>query len=135
MNPSGSDSPENHCGAGRRGEDLALAHLLGKGYRLVRRNFRFQRGEIDLIMDSPGGILVFVEVKANRGSVSGRPLERVDGRKILRLQRLAQRYAWQAGQESRDMRFDVVGVDLLEDGTADIEHIETAFIPDGTGYR
>lgn len=127
--------PENHCAAGRRGEDDALAYLLAKGYRMVARNFRRGRGEIDLILDAPDGTLVFVEVKSNRGQSSGRPLERVDGRKIRRLQRLAQRYCALERQEHRDMRFDVVGIDLKEDGAAPaIEHIEAAFLPDGAGY-
>ena len=126
---------ENHCAAGRRGEDHALAYLEAKGYRVVARNFRHRRGELDLIVDAPDGTLVFVEVKSNRGLSSGRPLERVDGRKIRRLQRLAQRYCALRNQEHRDMRFDVVGVDLREDGEApSIEHLEAAFLPDGAGY-
>ena len=133
--PGASDSlPENHCAAGRRGEDHALAFLESKGYRLVARNFRYRRGELDLIVDAPDGTLVFVEVKSNRGASAGRPMERVDGRKIRRLQRLAQRYCALAAQEHRDMRFDVVGVDLLPAGEPGIEHIEAAFLPDGAGY-
>ena len=134
--PAGPDPiPENHWAAGRRGEEEALAFLEGKGYRLVARNFRHRKGELDLIVDAPDGTLVFVEVKANRTSLSGRPLERVDGRKVRRLQRLAQRYCALRGQEHRDMRFDVVGVDLAEAGGASrIEHIEAAFLPDGSGY-
>lgn len=137
-NPAAGPAPdgaETHCGAGRRGEDRALDHLLGKGYRLLCRNFRHGRGEIDLIMEDPAGILVFVEVKANRAQTSGRPLERIDGRKIRRLQRLAQRYCWQSGGSDRDMRFDAVGVDLVSGGSVEaIEHIENAFLPDGAGY-
>jgi putative endonuclease len=127
--------PENHWAAGRRGEDHALAYLLAKGYRLVARNFRHRRGELDLIVDAPDGTLVFVEVKSNRALTAGRPLERVDGRKVRRLQRLAQRYCALHGQEQRGMRFDVVGVDLETDGRAPrIEHLEAAFLPDGAGY-
>lgn len=129
---------ENHCEAGRRGEDAALHYLQAKGYRLVLRNYRFGRGEIDLVMDDPKGALVFVEVKSNRTLSAGHPLERVDGRKIRRLQRLAQRYVHQHRQEDRDIRFDVVGVDLTAPraaaGSEPIEHIENAFLPDGAGY-
>ena len=133
--PAGPDpSPENHCAAGRRGEGHALAYLESKGYRLVARNFRDHRGELDLIVDAPDGTLVFVEVKSNRVDSAGRPLERVDGRKVRRLQRLAQRYCALRGQEHRDMRFDVVGVELPAEGAARIEHIEAAFLPDGAGY-
>ena len=125
---------EHHVDAGKRGEDQALLHLEAKGYRLVARNFRILRGEIDLILDAPDGALVFVEVKSNRGSLSGRPLERIDGRKIVQLQRLAQRYCALKDQGHRDIRFDVVGVDLDQAGPARIEHIEAAFLPDGARY-
>lgn len=131
---------ENHIQAGRRGEDQALLHLEAKGYRLRFRNFRAGRGEIDLIMDDPKGCLVFVEVKANRSLTSGHPLERVDGRKIRRLQRLAQRYCLQHRLEDRDMRFDVVGVDLaplpgpVPGSAGAVLHIENAFLPEGSGY-
>lgn len=131
---SGKD-PENHCEAGRRGEDLALEHLQAKNYRLLRRNYRHGRGEIDLIMQDPEGTLVFVEVKSARTRDSGGPLGRIDGRKILRLQRLAQRFCLQMDWTDRDMRFDAVGVDLPGDGgEAGIEHIEHAFLPEGSGY-
>jgi putative endonuclease len=127
--------PENHCAAGRRGEDHAWAFLAAKGYRLVARNFRYRRGELDLIVDAPDGTLVFVEVKSNRALGAGRPLERVDGRKVRQLQRLAHRYCAARGQEHRDMRFDLVGIDLPADGAPPrIEHIEAAFLPDGAAY-
>ena len=131
-----NESAENHCGAGRRGEDHALTLLASKGFRLLHRNYRHGRGEIDLIMEDPLSVLVFVEVKANRTWSKGRPLERIDGRKILKLQRLAQRYCWQHGQEDRDMRFDVVGVEMPGDGSAPVvEHIPNAFLPSGSGYH
>lgn len=138
---------ENHVEAGRRGEDEALRHLESKGYRLRLRNYRIGRGEIDLVMDDPKGCLVFVEVKSNRSKASGHPLERVDGRKIRRLQRLAQRFCLEHRMLDRDMRFDVVGVDLSGSrqipgqvpaggipGPVPILHIENAFLPDGGGY-
>ncbi|MDQ3001581.1 MAG: YraN family protein [Fibrobacterota bacterium] len=126
---------ENHWDAGRRGEDLALAYLTAKGFRLLHRNYRHGKGEIDLILEDPDHILVFVEVKANRTRNSGRPLERIDGRKISRLQRLAMRYCWQHGQENREMRFDVVGVELSGTGApSEVDHIPNAFLPDGANY-
>lgn len=136
---------EHHVAAGRRGEEEALRHLLAKGYRLRMRNYRSGRGEIDLVMEAPGGWLVFVEVKANRSSASGHPLERVDGRKIRRLQRLAQRYCLEHRLEDRDIRFDVVGIDLGDSAPgkppeADggpvpaVQHIENAFLPDAGAY-
>jgi putative endonuclease len=133
--PAEHQPPEHHWDAGRRGEDRALAHLQGKGYTLCERNYRHGRGEIDLIMEDPARVLVFIEVKSNRTDSAGRPLERIDARKIRRLQRLAQRFCQQRGQSERDMRFDVVGVDLDGAGMLGaIEHIENAFLPDGAAY-
>jgi putative endonuclease len=40
----------------------ALLFLTIKGYRLLARNFRSRRGEIDLIM-MRGSVLIFIEVK------------------------------------------------------------------------
>lgn len=126
--------PENHIGAGRRGEDHALFYLQDKGFQLVRRNYRHGRGEIDLVMEAPNRTLVFVEVKSNRTKLSGSPLERVDGRKIRQLQKMAQRYCWEFRQEERDIRFDVVGVELGEEGSVEVLHLEGAFLPDTSGY-
>ena len=135
MNEAPTPARENHCGAGRRGEDIALAFLLARGFRLLHRNYRHGRGEIDLIMEDPQGVLVFVEVKANRTQGSGRPLERIDGRKIRRLQRMAQRFVWQSGQPDRDMRFDVVGVEFpAAHGQPRVEHVANAFLPDAADY-
>ena len=50
---------------GRNAEAIAAWFLLAKGYRILARRVRTQRGEIDLIARR-GDTLVFVEVKARR---------------------------------------------------------------------
>ena len=61
---------------GAWGEDLALRYLIQHGYKLLERNYRTRRGEIDLIVRKDD-TLVFVEVKLRRGSGYGDPLEAV----------------------------------------------------------
>ncbi|MCL2382177.1 MAG: YraN family protein [Treponema sp.] len=51
-------SPEK----GRGGEEEAAVFLQEKGIRILERNFRFRRGEVDIIA-LDGQTLVFVEVK------------------------------------------------------------------------
>ena len=58
--------------AGRRGERLALRYLRRRGYRLLQRNYRHGRHEIDLVMQD-GDCLVFVEVKARSNIAFGTP--------------------------------------------------------------
>ena len=58
---------------GRRGEQLAAAHLARAGYRVVERNFRTRYGELDLVAVG-GGVLVFCEVKTQvTGNLGGPP--------------------------------------------------------------
>lgn len=47
---------------GRRGEDLAVAWLVAKGWEILERNFRTRGGEVDIIARK-GLILDFIEVK------------------------------------------------------------------------
>ena len=50
---------------GHRGERLAAAALMLKGYRILARRYRTKLGEIDLIARR-GNLVLFVEVKARR---------------------------------------------------------------------
>jgi putative endonuclease len=95
---------------GREGEARAARFLEERGYRIVARNVRADRVEIDLIA-CRGGILVFVEVKSRRASEHGQAAEAVDERKQRRLRRGA--HAWLASnpieaRRTRSRRFDVV---------------------------
>ena len=59
---------------GDDGEDCALAHLRAAGLKLVQRNFKTPGrggGEIDLIMRTPDGTVVFVEVRRRRSAAHG----------------------------------------------------------------
>ncbi len=63
-----TDRPRPSMAVGREGELLALKLLRLLGYRVLGRNIRVGRGEIDLLAFDPGDrVLVFVEVKARRG--------------------------------------------------------------------
>ena len=58
---------------GRRGEDVAVAFLEAKGYRILDRNVRWGREEVDIVAFEPtprddGGMIVFIEVKARSGT-------------------------------------------------------------------
>ena len=60
--------------AGDAAEAEALRHLQKQGLRLLQRNYRSPGrggGEIDLIMASPDGTTVFVEVRSRASSAHG----------------------------------------------------------------
>jgi putative endonuclease len=96
-----------------------------RGYRLVERNYRTRRGEIDLILRKEG-TLVFVEVKLRRGTGFGDPLEAVTPRKQATLRYLAERYLAVRQPNFDTVRFDVVGILASREGLR-IDHIQDAF--------
>jgi putative endonuclease len=110
---------------GAWGEDLALHYLLRRGYRLVERNYRKRRGEIDLIVRKKE-TLVFVEVKLRRSTGYGDPLEAVTARKQATIRSLAEQYLAENQPDFDTLRFDVVGILATHTGTR-IDHIEDAF--------
>ncbi|MSR85525.1 YraN family protein [Candidatus Uhrbacteria bacterium] len=61
---------------GRRGEDLAAAFLMAKGFSLVERNWRCRAGEIDLIVRRDQEVR-FVEVKTRFSTTYGFPEEAI----------------------------------------------------------
>jgi putative endonuclease len=73
-----SSKPPHACGttkqSGEAAEDEALRHLRQQGLRLLQRNYRTPGrggGEIDLIMRTPDGTTVFVEVRSRAGAAHG----------------------------------------------------------------
>jgi len=115
---------------GRLGEDLALAHLERRGYRLVARNHRTRFGEIDLIV-SDDATIVFVEVKARRvDATAGSALESVSPRKQRQVRGMAAAWLVESTDRprARDLRFDAVGVTLdTAGGLVRLDHLEGAF--------
>lgn len=110
---------------GKEGEDLAVDFLRAKGYRILERNFRFERGEIDIIAQE-GETLVFVEVKARRSKTYGEPEEAVTEFKKRQLEKVAEGYLVERGIEVRECRFDVIAIEVKEKKPT-IRHIVNAF--------
>lgn len=109
-------------GLGRYGEDLAAAHLVAHGHRLLARNWRCRHGEIDIVA-AQGGTLVVCEVKTRSSTRFGLPAEAVTPAKARRLRCLAAAWLADAGGGYDTVRFDVVGVLRPLTGPARIEHL------------
>ncbi len=110
---------------GNKGEQLAAQFLLRKGFRILERNYRTSRGEIDIIAQK-GRTLVFVEVKTDCTGGFGAPEGWVTSRKQRQIVKMALRYLREKDFPEIDPRFDVIGITLRE-GKPEIEHIEGAF--------
>lgn len=101
---------------GQKGEELAARYLQGKGCRIVRRNYRCNIGEIDLVAED-SGVVVIVEVRTKRVPCMVRPEETITWAKATRLVRLAEHYLASTGQDDRPWRVDVVAIEMDSDDT------------------
>ena len=117
---------DEHIKFGNSGEELANTYLLSKNYKVVRRNYRWLKAEIDLICKNEDE-LVFVEVKTRRSSHFGPPHRAVSKQKQKRIIRAANNYIHEC-RIDMSARFDIISI-VIGPNEFDIEHIENAFYP------
>ena len=115
----------NNRKQGAAGEDAAVDYLTKKGYCILERNFRYERGEIDIVAEDSGE-LVFVEVKARRTKLYGDPEDAITEAKCKQLWKVAEGYLFERNLDDRDCRFDVIAIEYEKD-TPVIRHVEDAF--------
>jgi putative endonuclease len=95
---------------GRWGESVAARFLRRKGYKIVQRNWRSGRWEIDLVAQD-GGVLVFVEVKTRRlGDAIGGYGAAIAPAKRRALRNAVGAYLQNFGSELPCWRFDIVEI-------------------------
>ncbi len=115
----------NTAETGKTGERLAARHLRRNGFRILARNYRAHRHEIDLIaVEKCSGTVVFVEVKTRTSGSFGRPMEAVNADKQRFLRLAAESWLLENGGIAQPCRFDVIEV-LLPEKT--VNHLRNAF--------
>ena len=116
---------------GRAAEEAAARHLIQHGWRLLGRNVRVGRGELDIVARR-GPVLAFVEVKARRTHTCGAPEDAISPLKRRQVARLAE--LWLAARPWAmngvdEVRFDIVAVDSTAFPST-IRHLPAAFTRD-----
>lgn len=95
---------------GNVAEQLACDYLIKQGLLLVEKNYRTQRGEIDLIMRDKN-MLVFIEVRYRKNDLYGGAVESINWHKQQRIISAAKNYLIRFRlSEKCSCRFDVVGI-------------------------
>ncbi len=111
---------------GTLGEQAACAALEAKGYRVLSRNYRVRGGELDIVCEREG-TLVFCEVKTRTSAVFGAGEESVTSAKQRRLRKLALEFMQREGVRAREIRFDVIAIDVADGLVSELRHLEAAF--------
>lgn len=121
----GFDRLPDHRARGAAAEDAAETYLRGRGMTIVARNVTTHLGELDLVA-LDGETLCFVEIKARTRQDFGQAIEAVGPRKRQRIARAAALFLAK-NRSRRACRFDVLGLDRLEDGSWRITYLQDAF--------
>ncbi|MDQ1098211.1 MULTISPECIES: YraN family protein [Chryseobacterium] len=114
-----------HNDFGKKAENLAVEHLLRNGYRILSRNFRFQKAEIDIIAEKDD-LIIIVEVKARSTDAFMLPQEAVKKSKIKLIVSAADHYLEEYNRD-QEVRFDIITVLPDEQKNLVVEHIIHAF--------
>jgi len=114
-----------HNDLGLLGEDVAIDYLIKHGYQILERNYRYQKGEVDILAKKDDA-LVAVEVKTRTGNYFGDPHEFVKPKKIKLLVATVDHYVTQHDLDV-EVRFDIIGI-VHAENQFKIEHIEDAFL-------
>jgi len=117
-----------HNEIGQRGEALAAQFLEAQKYQILARNWRHRRAEIDLIVQAPEQILVFVEVRTRSNDLFGLPGIDISERKKQLIFDAANAYMESINYQWA-IRFDLIGIVLHDSRPPEIAHYEDAFLP------
>jgi len=113
---------DDRAGRGRFGEREAARFLRReKGFRILVRNWRSGRDEIDLVARH-GVVLVFVEVRTRDEAATVGGYHSVTGRKKQALRRVCRAYLHNINPRPAHFRFDIVEVRLGNAGDFAIHH-------------
>lgn len=115
----------SHNDLGKKAEDLAAEFLIKSGYKILVRNFRYQKAEIDIIAEKEN-LIIITEVKARSTDAFMLPQEAVNKRKISLIVSAANHYM-EEFNKNQEVRFDIISVLPDEKGKLIIEHIVDAF--------
>ncbi len=111
---------------GVSGEEAAARFLQKKRFKIVRRGFRFHRGEIDIIAYDRD-TLVFIEVKTRQNLECGLPEEAVTPAKQVQIRKVAEAFLAVNHLENVPCRFDILSLLPDSDGGFSVRHIRDAF--------
>lgn len=110
-------------------EELAARYLKKQGFRILHRNIRLDRFEMDIVAQK-GDIVVFAEVRSRSDDSHTAPEDTVQHTKQRHLREAARRYLARYREEDVYYRFDVIGILMRPGEKPQLTHIENAFSMD-----
>lgn len=106
---------------GRQGESVAASYLQSHGYKILERNYRISKYEVDILAEKDN-TLIFCEVKMRSSLKYGSPEYNVGSVKLHKLTKAALLYLNRCPYNGA-VRFDVLAVNPYKDGF-EVRHIK-----------
>jgi len=113
-----------HNELGKLGEEMAVAFLQRNGYAILDTNWRYLKGEIDIIAKKDD-VIAIVEVKTRTSIDIVAPEDSVNQKKIKLLVATANQYIIEKDIDL-EARFDIITIHK-KGNKFDLNHIEDAF--------
>lgn len=115
----------DHNELGEKGEKFAVEYLLKNDYKILEKNYRYLKAEVDVIAQK-GSTLVGVEVKTRSSDYFGDPQDFITPKKIKLLVSAIDYYVVQRDLDV-EVRFDIIAI-LHQNNKFTMEHFEDAFL-------
>jgi putative endonuclease len=115
----------DHNELGKKGEKLAVDFLLENDYKILEKNYRYLKAEVDIIAQKEN-ILAVVEVKTRSSDYFGNPQDFVNPKKIKLLLSAIDYYVVEKDLDV-EVRFDIIAI-ILQKNNTKIEHLKDAFL-------
>jgi putative endonuclease len=114
-----------HNELGDKGEQLAVDYLLKNSYKIIARNYRFLKAEIDVIAQKEQ-VLICIEVKTRSSVDFGSPQDFINPKKIKLLVSAMDNFVIENDLDL-EVRFDIIAI-LKQKSVFQIEHLKDAFL-------
>ncbi len=111
---------------GQKGEDLAAEYLKKASFKILFRNWKWGKHEIDIIAENKD-FIIFTEVKTRKEDYQMHPVTAVTREKQKSIILAAEGYIRKFNID-KESRFDIITV-IKKSEDFEIDHIETAFYP------
>ena len=113
-----------HNELGIKGEEIAVEFLEKNSYRILERNWRFKKAEVDIIAFKKG-VLAVAEVKTRSSNYFGDPQDFVNQKKIQLLVEAINEYVISKNLDV-EVRFDIIAITKNQE-KFEIKHLKDAF--------
>ncbi len=111
---------------GQKGEDVAVEHLKKAGFKILSKNWKWGKNEIDIIAENKD-FIVFAEVKTRSEDFHMHPVTAITREKQKTIIFAAEGYIRKFNID-KESRFDVITV-IQKSEEFEVDHIEDAFYP------